>query len=73
MFFQAQRQPIVRSFLRWPEELPKMGVISQQMSFIHFLFLNYRFSNKYAFHVHGTAQASSENMIVILRFTRLLA
>jgi len=35
------------------------------MSFIYFLFLNCRLSNKYTFHVHVTAQASSGNMIVI--------
>jgi len=50
-----------------------MGGISQQMSFIYFLVLNYHFSNKYAFHVHVTAQAASGNMIVILLFIRLLA
>jgi len=43
------------------------------MSFIYFLFLNCHFSNKYAFHVHVTAQASSGYVIVILLFIRLLA
>jgi len=43
------------------------------MSFICFLFLNCRFSNKYAFHVHVIVQASSENVIVIVLFIRLLA
>jgi len=50
-----------------------MGVVSQQMSCINFLFLNCHFSNKYAFHVHVTAQVSPENVIVILLFVRLLA
>jgi len=50
-----------------------MGVMSLQMPFIYFLFLNYRFSNKYAFHVHVTAQDSSGNVIVISLFIRLLA
>jgi len=35
------------------------------MSFIYFLFLNCRLGNKYAFPAHVTAQASSENAIVI--------
>jgi len=35
--------------------------------------LNIRFSNKYAFHVHVTAQVSSGNVIVISLFIRLLA
>jgi len=43
------------------------------MSSIYFLFLNCRFSNKYALHVHVTAQAWSGNLIVILLFIRLLA
>jgi len=43
------------------------------MSFIYFLFLNCRFSSKYAFHVDVTAQASSGNVIVTLQFIRLLA
>jgi len=43
------------------------------MSFIHLLFLNCRFSNKFAFHVHVTVQASSGNVIVILLFIRPLA
>jgi len=35
------------------------------MPFIHFLSLNCRFTNKYAFHVHAIAQASSGNVITI--------
>jgi len=35
------------------------------MLFIHILFLNCRFSNKYVFHVHVTAQTLSGNVIVI--------
>jgi len=42
------------------------------MPFIYFLFLNYRFSNNYTFHVHVTAQVSSGNVIVISLFIRLL-
>jgi len=43
------------------------------MSSVYFLFLNCLFSNKYAFHVHVIAQASSGNVIFILVFIRLLA
>jgi len=43
------------------------------MPFIYFLFLNCRFSNKHAFHVHVTAQVSSGNVIVISLFITLLA
>jgi len=42
------------------------------MPFIYFLFLKRRFSNKYAFHVHVTAQVSPGNVIVISPFIRLL-
>jgi len=43
------------------------------MSFNYFLFLNCRFSTKYAFHVHVTALASSGNVILISLSIRLLA
>jgi len=43
------------------------------MPFIHVLFLNCHFRNKYVFHVHVTAQASSGNVSVIYLFIRLLS
>ena len=46
-------------------KLPKMGVVSWQMPFIHVLFLNCRFSNKNVFRIHANAQASLGNVIVI--------
>jgi len=46
-----------------------MGVKSKQIPFIHDLFSNYRFSNKYIFLFHVTEQASSGNVIVIYLFT----
>jgi len=42
------------------------------MPLIYTLFLKCRFRNKYDFHVHVTAQASSGNVIVIYQFIRLL-
>ena len=40
------------ALIRQPTELRNMGVMSQQMPFINFLFLNCRFSDKYTLHVH---------------------
>jgi len=47
--------------------------MSQQTPFIYFLIFDCRFSNKYAFHVHVTAQPSTGNVIVISLFITLLA
>jgi len=43
------------------------------MPFIYFLFVNCRFSNKYAFHVHVSVQLLFVNVIGISLFIRLLA
>jgi len=49
----------------WCPKLVTGLVVSWQMPFIHVLFLNCCFSNKYVFHVHVNAQASHGNVIVI--------